>query len=159
MSTQPERRLKIAQIKALPKDLAAAVKGLTTEQLLTPYREGGWTIAQVVHHLADSHAHAYLRMKLIATEDRPPLRSYDQDVWAALTDASSAAVAPSLTMLKGLHRRWAEFLRRIPRKDWARVGEHSERGEVSLDRMLEIYSGHGAKHLQQIVDLKTRRGW
>ena len=159
MSTQPERRLKIARIKALPKELAAAVKGLSDEQLLTPYREGGWTVAQVVHHLLDSHANGYVRMKFIVAEDRPPLRGYDQDVWARFPEAQSPAIASSMTALKGLHRRWVEFLRKVNRKDWNRTGVHSERGEVSLDAMLDIYSAHGENHVRQITDLRTRKGW
>jgi DinB superfamily len=159
MSTQPERRLKIARIKALPKALAAAVKGLDSEQLLTPYRDGGWTVAQVVHHLADSHATAYIRMKLIATEEGPPLKPYDQDKWADLPDGKSAAIASSLSLLKGLHRRWADWLKKVPRKEWARTGVHPDHGLVSLDSMLELYANHGEKHLRQIVDLRERRGW
>lgn len=159
MTTQPERRAKIARIKALPKSLAAAVKGLSAEQLRTPYREGGWTVAQVVHHLVDSHANAYIRMKLIATEEQPVLKGYDQDLWAALPDGQSVAIAPSLAILKGLHRRWTDFLRKVPRKSWGRTGVHPERGPVTIDDLLDLYAGHGEKHVQQITDLRSRAGW
>ena len=159
MITQPERRAKIARVKALPKSLAAAVKGLDAEQLRTPYREGGWTVAQVVHHLVDSHANAYIRMKLIATEEQPLLKAYDQDLWAALPDGQSTSIAPSLAILKGLHRRWTDFLRKMPRKAWARTGVHPQRGPVTLDDLLDLYAGHGEKHVQQITDLRSRAGW
>ena len=159
MITQPERKQKIARIKALPKDLAAAVKGLSPEQLRTPYREGGWTVAQVVHHLVDSHANAYIRMKLIATEEHPPLKPYSQDDWAALPDGQSTTIAPSLALLKGLHRRWTDFLKKLPRKSWSRSGEHAQRGSVTLDNLLDMYAEHGERHLKQITDLKARQGW
>ena len=157
--TAPERKPLVAKLKTLPNELAAAVKGLTPEQLNTPYREGGWTVAQVVHHVADSHLNAYLRMKLILTEDKPPLKGYDQDVWAAREDAKSTQVAPSLTVLKGLHKRWIAMLKKVGRAEWKRTGMHSERGEVTLDDMLKIYAGHGEKHVGQILGLRKQKGW
>lgn len=159
MITQPERKQKIARLRALPKELAAAVKGLNPEQLRTTYREGGWTVAQVVHHLVDSHANAYIRMKLIATEEHPPLKAYKQDDWAAFPDGQSTSLGPSLAILKGLHRRWTDFLRKLPRKSWNRTGEHAERGSVSLDFLLDMYAAHGERHLKQITDLRARQGW
>lgn len=157
--TAPERKPLIAKIKTLPNELQAAVKGLTPEQLNTPYREGGWTVAQVVHHLADSHIHAYLRTKLILTEDKPVLKGYDQDAWAAREDAKSTQIAPSLTLLKGLHKRWIAMLKKVGRSEWKRTGMHSERGEITVDDVITIYAGHGEKHVNQILGLRKAKGW
>jgi uncharacterized damage-inducible protein DinB len=154
-----ERKLDIARIRKLPKQLADAVRGLDRAQLGTPYRDGGWTVAQVVHHLADSHMQALGRMRLIATEERPPLPAYQQDAWAALPDARSASIAPSMAILRGLHRRWAGFLAKLPRKAWGRTGLHAERGEVSIDDLLAIYADHGEKHVAQILGLRRDRAW
>jgi uncharacterized damage-inducible protein DinB len=154
-----ERKLHIAKIRSLPKELTAAVRGLDRSQLETPYRDGGWTVAQVVHHLADSHMQAYGRMRLIVTEERPPLKPYSQDAWAALPDARSASIAPSMAILRGLHRRWAAMLAKLPRKAWGRTGLHAERGEVSIDDLLALYANHGEKHVAQILGLRRERSW
>ena len=116
MATQRERRQFITRIRNLPRQLAAAVRGLDSAQLQTPYREGGWTAAQVVHHLADSHMNAYIRMRLIAHEEHPPLKPYDQDVWASTPEAKVAQLSSSMAILRGLHRRWALFLQNLPRE-------------------------------------------
>ncbi|MEO8503044.1 MAG: YfiT family bacillithiol transferase [Acidobacteriota bacterium] len=157
--TAPERKPLIAKLRNLPNEMQAAVKGLTPEQLETPYREGGWTVAQVVHHVADSHMNAYLRMKFMLTEDKPALKGYSQDVWAARDDARAKAVAPSITLLKGLHKRWIAMLKKIGRAEWKRTGMHSERGEVTLDDLLIIYANHGEKHVGQILALRKTKGW
>jgi uncharacterized damage-inducible protein DinB len=154
-----ERKLHIARIRRHPKELAEAVRGLDRQQLDTPYRAGGWTVAQVVHHLADSHMQACARMRLIATEERPSLKPYDQDAWAALPDARAVSIAPSMTILRGLHRRWAAFLAKLPRKAWGRTGLHPERGEVSIDDLLLLYANHGEKHVAQILGLRSERSW
>jgi hypothetical protein len=157
--TAPERKPLIAKLKTLPNELQAAVKGLTPEQLQTPYRDGGWTVAQVVHHLADSHMNAYIRMKFMLTEDKPVLKGYDQDVWAAREDAKAAQVAPSLTLIKGLHKRWIAMLKKVGRAEWKRTGMHPTRGEVTIDDMLGIYAGHGERHVGQILGLRKAKGW
>lgn len=159
MNTPPERREKILKIRELPKQLQAAVKGLSKEQLLTPYREGGWTVAQVVNHLADAHMHCYLRMRLTATQEHPTLNAYDQDVWAGLKDSRATSLSASLAILKGVHKRWVIFLKSLRKNDWKRIAHHPERGEVSLDDMLDTYAGHGASHVQQILGLRQARGW
>ncbi|MGE5233343.1 MAG: YfiT family bacillithiol transferase [Acidobacteriota bacterium] len=159
MNTPAERREKITKLRDLPKQLQAAVKGLNKDQLLTPYREGGWTVAQVVHHLADSHMNAYVRMRLIATQENPTLNAYDQNVWAALKDSTQPSITASLAVLKGLHKRWVVFLKSRKKNDWKRVGLHPERGEVSLDDLLNIYSRHGENHVAQITGLRKARGW
>ena len=158
MFNREERNSKIAEIRDAPPIISAAVQGLNDEQLDTPYRDGGWTVRQVVHHLADSHANAYLRFRWLATEDNPTIKTYDQDVWAALPD-SQLPVRSSLKLLEGLHERWAAFLELLPDEAWSRRGMHPERGEVTIDDLLKIYSDHGAHHAGQITDLRARKGW
>jgi uncharacterized damage-inducible protein DinB len=158
MFNSEQRKSKIADIRAFPPILKSAVSGLNDEQLDTPYRDGGWTVRQVVHHLADSHANAYLRFRWLVTEDYPAIKTYDQDVWAKLPD-SRLPLNSSLSILDGLHERWATFLEALPEEAWSRKGTHPEIGEVTLDDLLEIYSGHGAHHAGQITDLRARKDW
>lgn len=158
MFNSQQRKSKIADIRAFPPILKSAVSGLNDEQLDTPYRDGGWTVRQVVHHLADSHANAYLRFRWLVTEDYPTIKTYDQDVWAALPD-TRLPLNSSLGIIDGLHERWATFLEGLSDEAWARKGMHPEIGEVSLDDLLEIYSGHGAHHAGQITDLRARKDW
>ncbi len=158
MFNSEERNNKIGAIRAFPPIIRVAVDGLNDQQLDTPYRDGGWTVRQVVHHVADSHANAYLRFRWLVTEDHPTIKTYDQDVWAALPD-SRLPVESSLRLLDGLHERWAGFLDSLPVDTWSRTGIHPERGEVTMDDLLEIYSGHGAHHAGQITDLRARQGW
>ena len=148
----------IAAIRALPTQLQQAVAGLTPAQLSARPLANEWSIAQNVHHLADSHMTAYIRCKLIATEDRPPLKAYDQDAWAALADGSSADIALSLQLLVALHARWADFFASLSDAEWQRVGIHSASGEVSLHRQLMGYAAHGHDHLTQIAAVKSALG-
>lgn len=158
MFNREERNSKVARIRDFPGIIRSAVKGLNDDQLDTPYRDGGWTVRQVVHHLADSHANAYLRFKWLVTEDHPTIKTYDQDAWAVLPD-SRLPLESSLRLLDGLHERWAGFLESLPDEAWSRTGTHPERGEVTLDDLLEIYADHGAHHAGQVTDLRARRGW
>lgn len=158
MFSPQERKSKIADIRAFPPIIRSAVAGLTDDQLDTPYREGGWTARQVVHHLADSHMNAYLRFRWLVTEDNPTIKTYDQDIWASLSD-SRLPIDSSLKILDGLHERWAAFLEQLPEDAWTRKGMHPERGEVDMEDLLEIYSGHGAHHAGQVTDLRARKGW
>lgn len=158
MLTADRRQNMIAQLRNCPAELRAAVEGLSDEQLDTMYRDGGWTVRQVVHHLADSHMNAYLRCKWVIAEDHPIIKTYDQDVWATMTD-STLPIAPSLGILDGLHIRWAALLSQLPEPAWSRSAVHPERGEVTLDDLLQIYAGHGATHVGQITALKERQGW
>jgi hypothetical protein len=153
-----DRREKITRIRALPGAVEAAIRGLNEAQLDTPYRDGGWTVRQVVHHLADSHANAIIRMKLIMTENTPTLKPYDQDEWAKLKD-TTLPVEPSLSILKGLHERWACLLESISPEMWSRSAHHPESGKVSLDDLLNTYSRHGENHVRQITDLRKSKRW
>jgi hypothetical protein len=154
-----ERRRKIEQIRALPALLEQAVKGLSDVQLDTPYREGGWTARQVVHHVADSHMNAVIRMKLILTEDHPTVKPYDQDAWAGLPDSTGLPVDVSLQIIKGLHTRWMRLLESVGDGDWQKGGHHPESGTLTLDSILDIYSAHGERHVGQILGLRRARGW
>ena len=159
MLTTTERHERIESIKNLPAALEAAVKGLTDQQLDTPYREGGWTVRQVVHHLADSHLNAFIRMKLILTETNPTLKPYDQDSWAKLADTVTVPLAPSLGILRGLHERWYVLLNSMPETAWLRKAIHPERGEVTLESILVTYSNHGVNHVEQITGLRKSKKW
>lgn len=154
-----ERQGRITAIRQLPGELKNVLHGLNDAQLDTPYRDGGWTVRQVVHHLADSHMHAYLRMKLIASEDNPTLKPYDQNVWAEMTEAKGMPVGASVTLLEGLHERWATFLDSLPESAWSRTAHHPERGSVTLDSMVTTYAGHGKKHIGHILGIRTAKGW
>lgn len=154
-----ERRKKIDMIRALPGEVEEIVKGLNDKQLDTPYREGGWTVRQVVHHLADAHMNAFVRMKLILTENKPALKPYDQDAWAAMPDTTEMPIGVSMEILRGLHDRWARLLERVPDAGWSRTGIYAERGELTLDHHLNVYSAHGAKHVGHIAQLRRAKGW
>ena len=158
MFNHEQRQSKIAQIRDFPPIIRSAVRDLNDKQLDTPYRDGGWTPRQVVHHLADSHMNAYLRFRWLITEDHPTIKTYEQDDWAKLPD-SRLPLDSSLTILEGLHKRWAALLESLPDAAWSRTGTHPEIGEVTLDDLLEIYSGHGVHHAGQITDLRARKGW
>ena len=148
----------ISRIRALPAQARAAVAGLDDAQLDTPYREGGWTPRQVIHHLADSHMNAYVRTRLILTEDRPRLKPYDQEAWARLGD-SRLPVAVSLSLLEALHPRWCLVLEEVPDPAWGRAADHPEIGPVTLDDILTTYSHHGENHVGQFRGLRKRKGW
>ena len=150
MLTPEQRRELIEAIRALPDQLARLTAQLGAEQLTTAYLQGEWTVAQNVHHLADSHMNSYIRCKLMATEDNPPLKPYDQDRWATFADARSVDIAVSLALLASLHARWVEFWEQLPDDAWARTGFHPENGLITLDDQLRIYAAHGEGHIDQI---------
>jgi hypothetical protein len=154
-----DRQQFIAQIEEAPTNLRAAVKGLTDAQLDTPYRDGGWTVRQVVHHLADSHLNAYVRYKLTITEDQPTVKPYDEKRWAELLDAKTAPIETSLTLLESLHRRWVMFLKSLSAADYARKLKHPELGEVVLEKYLAMHAWHGRHHVAHITSLRERMGW
>lgn len=150
MLTHEQRRDLIAKIRILPAQLRERVAGLSDEQLTTHFLAGEWTVAQNVHHLADSHMNSFIRMRLILTEDRPTLKPYDQDRWAELADSGTTALAESLSILEGLHRRWVRLFESLDEAGWRRAGMHPEIGEVTIDSILQIYAAHGEGHLDQI---------
>src|SRR6266511_796968 len=150
MLTDMQRREMIEKIRSLPAQLRERVSGLTDEQLTTHYLAGEWTVAQNVHHLADSHMNSFVRLKLILTEDRPTLKPYDQDRWAAMVDANNPAIESSLGLLEGLHTRWAALLESLREDEWRRAGLHPEIGEVTADDRLRVYAAHGEGHIDQI---------
>lgn len=158
--TAPERQLAIDQIAACPAELARALAGLDDARLDTPYRDGGWTVRQVAHHLADSHMNAYIRHKLAVTEELPTIRPYDQEAWASLADGRSADPAVSAALLAALHARWVRFLRSLDAGAFARRFRHPEFAEpVPLDRSVAMYAWHGLHHVAQIDALRQRAGW
>ena len=140
----------IEKIRTLPAQLEATLCDLTPEQLTTHYLAGEWTVAQNVHHVADSHMNSFIRTKLILTEDRPMLKPYNQDRWAVQADADHTALEMSLQLLKGLHARWVLLLESLSEDEWLRFGLHPEIGEVTLEDQLRIYSAHGEGHIAQI---------
>jgi len=140
----------LATIEALPSRIRALVAGLSDAQLDTPYRAGGWTIRQVVHHLPDSHMNSYVRMKLAATEDTPTVRPYHEDRWAELPEAKSGPVDMSVALLDALHRRWVAFLRALPETDYARAFSHAEWGRVPIDEAIALYAWHCRHHTAHI---------
>ena len=149
MTAEPFASL-ITQLERLPVQVEHLVAGLTPQRLTTHFLSGEWSVAQNVHHLADSHMNAYIRCKLILTEENPLLKPYDQDRWAAQPDAGAAELAPSLNLLQGLHTRWVHFFRTLRDDDWARAGRHPEHGQVTLADQLCLYAGHGLAHIDQI---------
>ncbi len=155
----PEQHaIAIDEIEVTPKNLRAAVNGLTEAQLDTPYRPDGWTVRQVVHHLPDSHTQAYVRFKLALTEDVPTVGTYKEARWAEQAD-SAADVDVSLRMLESLHERWVYLLRRLDTAQWARRFNHPEYGEMGLDDLLAIYEWHGRHHIAHVTELRKREGW
>jgi hypothetical protein len=154
-----EREALIAEIAALPERLRDSVAGLDGDRLKTPYRPDGWTVSQVIHHLADSHMNSYIRFKLAATEDEPPITSYDERAWAEMEDGRDEKVQVSLELLSALHRRWAAFLGSLPPEGFQRVFIHPDLGRVTLEWALQLYAWHGRHHLAHIEGLKERMGW
>ncbi|MCB0520843.1 MAG: putative metal-dependent hydrolase [Lewinellaceae bacterium] len=145
----------INRIAALPQKLEAVVQSKTEAQLDTPYRPGGWTVRQVVHHLADSHLNAHCRIRLALTEDHPTIKPYDQDKWAVLEDVKKLPVWPSLHILQGLHARWAFLLNSLDELHFQREFVHPEYGKTyTIDWMTGLYAWHGEHHLAQIANLK-----
>jgi uncharacterized damage-inducible protein DinB len=149
----------IDEIEQMPASLRAAVSGLSSQQIETPYREGGWTVRQVVHHLADSHMNAFIRFKLALTEDEPTIKPYEQQLWADLPDVKATPLETSLVLLEALHVRFVSLLRGMTSQDWKRTFRHPELGVVPLEKNLALYSWHGRHHVAHIAELRKRMGW
>ena len=154
-----DRETFIQQIEEAPAALWSAVTGLSEEQLDTPYREGGWTVRQVVHHVADSHMNAFVRFKLAMTEVQPAVKTYEQQLWADLPDAKTVPVVVSLNLVDSLHKRLVALLRSMSAPDFARTMSHPEMGVVPLDQYLALYAWHGRHHVAHITSLRERKGW
>jgi len=157
--TPGERAAMIAQIAEAPARMRAAIAGLDETQLDTPYREGGWTVRQVVHHVPDSHLNAYTRFKLALTEEEPTIRPYDEAKWALLSDSRDTPIDTSLTLLDSLHDRWLVLLRASGEDDFRRTLRHPDIGVMTLDAMLTMYSWHGRHHVGHVTSLRERMGW
>jgi hypothetical protein len=157
--SEEQRKKFIADIENAPAALRAATHGLSPQQLNTPYRDGGWTPRQVVHHVPESHMNAYIRFKLALTEDEPTIKPYMEDRWAQLPDCQSTPLEVSLALLDSLHDRFVRVLRLIKPEEWKRTFRHPELGVVSLENSLALYAWHGRHHVAHITGLRKRMGW
>ncbi len=157
--TQEKRAQAIETIARTPKNLREAVRGLNDAQLDTPYRDGGWTVRQVIHHVPDSHMNAFVRLKLALTEDKPTIKPYAEADWAELADAKSNPIASSQTLLDSLHERWDLLWRSLKPEDFSRKLVHPEHGERSIDWLLFVYEWHGRHHAAHITELRKQKGW
>jgi uncharacterized damage-inducible protein DinB len=156
--TPEMRRAMIQTIAELPEKIAAAVDGLTEEQLETPYRPEGWTVRQTVHHVADSHINSLCRFKLAMTEENPTIRPYFEDRWAELAD-SRLPIDVSLKILEGIHARWIVLLESMTDEDFRRPLIHPDNGEFTIEQFLALYAWHSRHHTAHITKLRERRGW
>jgi len=157
--TADERNLAIGQIAELPKQMRAAVGGLSGGELDTPYRPGGWTVRQLVHHVPDSHMNAYVRMKLALTENEPTIKPYKEGLWANLGDSRETPVEVSLSLLEFLHLRWDFLLRALQSGDFSRRLIHPASGVMTVDNVVHQYAWHGRHHVAHITSLRQREGW
>jgi DinB superfamily len=157
--TEKQRNEFIDGIEQAPANLRAAVGGLSPQQLDTAYRPDGWTVRQVVHHVADSHLNSYVRFKWALTEDEPTIKPYYEDRWAELEEARSAPTEISLALLESLHKRWVLMLRSIKSEDWKRTFRHPELGLMGLEKNLALYAWHGKHHVAHITSLRQRMKW
>jgi hypothetical protein len=159
-SSSPETREgQIKTVRTLPERLRFAVNGLDETKLDTPYRPGGWTVRQVVHHFADSHANAYIRFKLALTEDWPTIKSYDEAAWANLFDSKWQPIGGSLAFVEALHGRWVTLLEALEDADFARGYNHPEQGRVTLATALAMYDWHSRHHVAHITNLRAEQHW
>jgi hypothetical protein len=159
MNTKSARIELINRIRNLPQKLTQEVSGLTDEQLNTPYRENGWTIKQLVHHLADAHVNGLMRFKILYTEDNPTLRPYNQILWAEMPDAKEMEIEPSLLLLTALHKRLVNILENFTDEIFRKEAYHPEVGKITGDDLLVTYADHCDNHLAQITSLKTKMSW
>jgi uncharacterized damage-inducible protein DinB len=159
-AVSPAERLHfIGEIAQTPEQLRAAVKGLSDEQLNTPYRPGGWTVRQLVHHVPDSHLNSYVRFRLALTEEEPAIKAYHEDRWAELADARTAPVEVSLRLLEYLHARWVGLLRSLTDEEWKRTFRHPQLGPLTLEKNAALYAWHGRHHVAHVTALRQKMGW
>ncbi len=154
-----DRQVWIGQVRQVPAELRQAVQGLDPAQLDTPYRDGGWTVRQLVHHVADSHLNAYTRARLALTEEEPTIKPYDEAGWAELADARTEPVEVSLRLLDALHHRLSALLDSLGAEEWRRTLRHPELGVMSLDHLLQLYAWHGRHHVAHVTSLRERMAW
>jgi hypothetical protein len=157
--TEDQKKRFLDDITHAPAHMRAAVKGLSDQQLDTPYRPEGWTVRQVAHHVPDSHLNAYIRTKLALTEDEPTIKPYAEDRWAQLADTQATPVEVSLALLDSLHDRWIRLLRSLKPEDWKRTFRHPDLGPMSLEKNLALYAWHGRHHVAHVTTLRERNGW
>jgi uncharacterized damage-inducible protein DinB len=158
-TSRADRAAHIDTLRRLPARLEAAVAGLDDAQLDTPYRPDGWSVRQLVHHIADSHANCYVRFKLALTEDWPTIKPYDEAAWAELADSRSLPVEVSLTLNSALHERWVALLESMDEADFQKGFNHPERGRQNLATTLALYDWHSRHHTAHITSLRARQGW
>ncbi len=156
---EAQRNQFIDAIAQTPAALRAAIENLSPQQIETPYRDGGWTVRQVLHHVPESHMNAYIRFKLALTEDEPTVKPYMEDRWATTPEVQSTPVEVSLALLDSLHDRWVRLLRTLQPADWKRAFRHPELGVVPLEKNLALYAWHGKHHAAHITELRKRMGW
>ena len=158
--TAEQKQECLNNIEQTPARLRTALSGLSDQQLNTPYRDGGWTLRQLAHHVPDSHMNSYIRFKLALTEDEPTIKTYDEARWAELPDGKSSPIEPSLAILESLHKRWVLLLKSLAPPDWARKLRHPDHEKpMSLDDSLALYAWHGKHHVAHITALRERNGW
>jgi uncharacterized damage-inducible protein DinB len=156
----PEQKVAFVEdIAQAPAQIGAAVNGLSDTQLQTPYRPGGWTVHQVVHHVPDSHLNSYVRFKLALTEENPTIKPYAEDRWAELSDTKDTPIEVSLKLLESLHERWVRLLRSLTPEQWKRTFRHPDLGEMDLEKTLALYAWHGKHHAAHITELRKRMSW
>jgi len=158
--SETQRNGFIGEIEQTPAALRAAIKGLSPQQIETPYRDGGWTVRQVVHHVPESHMNAYIRFKLALTEDEPTIKPYMEDRWSKTLEVPSTPLETSLSLLGSLHDRWVRLLRSLKPEEWKRTFKHPEMGQtLSLEKTLALYAWHGRHHVAHITELRKKMGW
>jgi len=158
-STPETRSAQIEILRSLPDALQSAINGLDLAQLDTPYREGGWTVRQLIHHIADSHANSFIRFKLALTEDWPTVKPYDEKAWAELSDSRDVPVGVSMQLIAALHTRWMTLLESLGEADFQRGYIHPESGRQNLAHVLALYAWHSRHHTAHITNLRTRMSW
>ena len=157
--TAPHRASAIKALAEAPARFRLAVAGLSDAQLDTSYRPGGWTVRQVVHHVADSHIHSYVRTKFALSEDQPTIKPYPEEIWAEFTDGRLEPVATSLDLIEALHARWVTLLRSLSDSTFERRLLHPDRGPMTLDDIVQLYAWHSRHHIAHITTLREREGW
>ncbi len=154
--TDADRAESVARMTALPSALAAAISGLSDAEYEVPYRDGGWTVRQLVHHLADSHAHALIRLKLALTENEPTIKAYDQDAWVLLADVRDVSPLVSVAMLAATHERMTAVLRAMKAEEFSRAFMHPENGRMTIDDLVGMYAWHGDHHVAHVTGMRER---